>query len=1038
MDPDRFTSISMKTLRLLLLFVCALPAFGQTTVPQWRAHTPLPEALVGHRAILLPTGEVLVTGGIGNGGAATTSSLLYSPSDNSIRPTLNPLAGTRAYHALVAVPGASGSARIFAIGGYEGSAGAYRSVATVEMLEFVPASSNWRWRTIGRLGEGRGDCAAAWDGGSFIIVAGGRAQTSGALRSGSRLSSAERIDLARLVSDPIGPMSGARSEHVLARYIDQANIRRVLAAGGESTTATTATELLAATTWDQRANPPILYHADGITVSDPAGVARVFGGFDAAAGAINQTEWYDPKSGWRFGPRMTTPRASAEATLVAGVADSASIYLVVAGQGRSGALRETEIFSLPDGSDPNGTWSPFLPLIEAGVERTASITGSNLALVTGGSRAGAPTAGAEIFQPLRANDTAFGSVEVGRTSDSLPITITNEWLLPVSIRNVRLGGSAEFTFSGDTTNMRLSPDRQRRLFVRFRPNGVGERRGMLLFDVGSITDTVILRGVGLQSSLEVTTANVAFDSVLLGDRKQLCFDALKNNGSAPAEIDSISLGAGPYRLVSPLGRTTILPGETLRVCVEFLPSERGEQIESMNIHLAARAFPIGISGVGTRRFLLGSTSGFCDTVAFAPGVTSTGFITLENRGDVPATISTVNFTASVAGIFAVENPADLPLTLAPGASRFLAVRYAPQREGVEQGTADLVNNGDTAVKVSLCFVARSRFIAPSLSSLDFGAICAGDTAVRSFLLENPGGLESVRLDSVVRGTGSGDIVVVPVASTVLAPRQTVGVTVRVAPQTAGPFTGEVVVHGAFGSVTVPVSGLATPSVKFTPRALSAAPADRIILPVDLDASAGATVSDARLLFQYDRSLLYPRRLVRLDGGSLDESRSTVTITRPGEANLAAVWSAPVTSSGPAFGIECEVLRGDDDESAVRISGGADGALCFRTGISAVEVEGPCGGESGFVRTSGVALARIAPNPASDRLSVVVISAMPGTVRLELADGDGRIVLVREPGEITTGSLDAEIDLRELSSGIYHLRVAIGSVPVDMQSVVIRR
>jgi hypothetical protein len=133
-----------------------------------------------------------------------------------------------------------------------------------------------------------------------------------------------------------------------------------------------------------------------------------------------------------------------------------------------------------------------------------------------------------------------------------------------------------------------------------------------------------------------------------------------------------------------------------------------------------------------------------------------------------------------------------------------------------------------------------------------------------------------------------------------------------------------------------------------------------------------------------------------------------------------------------------VLRGDDDESVVRISGSTGEALCYRTAASAVEVEGPCGGEGGYIRTGGVALMRLAPNPASDRLAIVVISPMAGGARLEVADGEGRIVLARDLGELNNGSLDAEIDLQGLASGIYHLRVAIGTVPVDMQSVVIRR
>src|SRR5690606_38046715 len=111
--------------------------------------------------------------------------------------------------------------------------GAYRSLATVEVLEFDAAQQNWRWRRIGSLTEARGDCAAAWDGAGLVIVSGGRVQPGGALHSGVASTLAERIDIQTLQVSALGPMQTARAEHTLLRIPDQNNNLEMITAGGE-------------------------------------------------------------------------------------------------------------------------------------------------------------------------------------------------------------------------------------------------------------------------------------------------------------------------------------------------------------------------------------------------------------------------------------------------------------------------------------------------------------------------------------------------------------------------------------------------------------------------------------------------------------------------------------------------------------------------------------------------------------------------------------------------------------------------------------
>lgn len=1022
---------------LLILGVATLQA--QTTVPEWREHTPLPVALTGHGAVLLHNGDILVAGGLTTGGQASDASFVYAAATGTFTPTLNRLTEARAYGALVVVPVPGGS-RVFAIGGYTGGPGAYRSLASVEVLEFDAAQQNWRWRRIGSLTEARGDCAAAWDGAGFVIVSGGRVQTGGALHSGAASALAERIDIQTLQVNALGPMQTARAEHTLLRIPDQNNDLEMITAGGETSAPVTATELLplGAAVWDPRANAPVVWRSAAASASDLAGTARVFGGFSEAGIPLNTCEWYDVKSGWRAAPRMQSPRARARVTSVAGTQDTAAAYLIVAGQGTNSVLRTTEIFQLPDNSTPAGQWIPFPNLNRHGAERSVTIAGTNLPLVTGGDETGAMPY-TEVFQPLRANDVTFGTEEVGRRSDSLPVLIRNEWLLPVKVQRFRFAGSAEFTLSGDTTQMTIPAEGQRVVYVRFRPNAAGDRTGMLLFDVGALTDTVLLRGRGVESEIAVVTETVAFDSVFVRTAEQECFTAIRNNGQDTTVIDSIVVEpAGVYRLVSPQGRVRVAPDDSLVVCVEFQPEARGAALASLTVHIASRSFPLALTGTGIRRFATVAAPTDCDTVTIAPGDSLTRFVTLFNPGDRPVTISAVDFTASVNGLFDLADPSVLPLTLAPGETLPVEVKFKPQREATERVAVDFVNDGDTATVAQLCFVLRSRFLAPSVASLDFGAVCVGDTVTTTFIFENPGQYENVLVQSVAMDQPTDIFLVGSAADTTLPPRGYMQVTVSFAPSAAGTVNGVLTASGGFGSVAIPVNGRGLPAVQFVPRSVAGVPAQTIVVPVDVSGLGSVPLTDVRLTAAYNRSLLYPRRIVALAGAPAPDAASQVTVAQPGAAVVDVRWQTPLVADGPAFGIEYEVLRGNNEQTPLTLAGADNPEFCSMPATAVMYVEGPCGGQGGFIHTANAAFVQPLPNPAIDVVQVLTVTGREGRLQVQVVNAFGEVVAGRDLGFHAGGSLRTDIGVERLPAGVYFVRAVLDSTILDVQPVMIVR
>ncbi len=985
----------------------------------------MPTALSGHRLLLLPDGDILLCGGIGPDGSVTRTSQLYSAASGAFRPTINQLNTARSHHLLVGVPDGSGGTLVYAIGGFTGSSGNYRGEASIEVLEFDPAQSNWRWRPAGRLPVGRGDLRGAWDGAAGIVVTGGYETSGGGLRSGTRSLLAERIDITTGTVTPLPSMNDGRAEHTVARILDENGNLVTLVAGGEAAAGGTATQILEGSVWNSIVNPPLIYRSGGVGFGDRADIARAFGGYDNAGVPTDQSEWYDVKRGWRTAPRMSDARARFDMTLIAGTTDTASAYLAVAGEGIGGEIRSTEIFEMPNSSLPNGVWTRFLDLINPASEREVAINGANLPVVSGGVRGGAPISGVEILQPLRAADVTFPDEEVGRRSDSIQLSIRNEWLLPVRAHSFRITGSASFFFRGDTSNFTIPPGGSRTIRLYFQPGSAGSHSGELEFGVGELTDRVQLRGNAVASTLAVINSPFDGGEVFVKSRKTYCFHILRNDGTDTAVIDSVTIDpAGAFRVLSPKGRSAIPPGDSLEVCVEFAPDQRGDVAAAVRVHLADREFPGQTVARGVRRFVTATTvSAECDTVVYAPGTEISGFIRLENPGDSAVTASSATITQSALGLFRLADPSIFPLTLLPGESRLVEVIFSPVRESREAATLTFQNNGDTAAAVDLCFVARSRFLSPSQGTIDFGDICVGDSIETTLVLENPGGFDVVELTAASIDPAD-ELTVEGFTPVTLGPREFTRVQVRYAPTTPGPLNGTLRVTNSQGELQVPIVGTALAAARFVPTDRSIAVGEVETVEVELEGfGGGGPLSTMTLMLHYDPQLVLPLELVSLTGGSaIDPAASGIEILGGGRARLTVAWQGGGPSiDGPAFGIEVELLRGEGRLSGVILEGVTGEALCLTRGEATLTILPPCWGPSGGIRTAKASGIYASPQPAADRLAITILNQPAGELRVTLLDVEGREVRSTISRESTAGSRHMTLDMENLPSGLYLIR-----------------
>ncbi len=1007
--------------------IASLALNAQTTKPEWRFTSPLPLSLTGHKNVTLHTGEVLVCGGITSSGSATSSSFIFK--NGGWSQTANQLQFARAYHSLVAVRKQNGESVVFAIGGYSGSTGNYASIPSVEVLQFNSTTQSWSWRMIGNLPAAVGNSAADYDKKGYIVVSGGRIQNSGGLNTGIPTAISARINVNSQTIERIGDMATPRSEHATLMLSGSKGDSIVLTASGEINN-TSATELLNNITWDARANPPAFMQRFGANFSDISEVARMVGGLDTNGTPTNRGQWYDTKSGWRAMPRMQTPRAKAYIALIAGIRDSTGNYLIVGGESTNGATPTTEIFSQPNTTNPNGAWTPFDALKSSASDRTIAINEDNLPLVSGGNSNGSILAECEIYQPFSADDVDFGQQEIGGESQRFLVKVFNRWLLPVQLRTIRIPGSAEFRLVNSRDSVTISPSGSLDIEVRFRPNTIGKRTAFLYFNAGSMIDSVLLTGEGIKSNINPLTSIKDFGSRRILTDTTICFPAIKNEGKDTTVIDSIDIDpSGTFTVISPLGRVKVPPDSILSVCVKFTPNARRQFGAGAVIHIGGGAFAVSLTGSGIRAFVTTTAQIGCDTVKVAPGDSLTFQLILSNPSDLDVKIDNTIIQTSLIGTFRLKNPQQFPLVLKPGQTEPVDIVFKPQREALEQGTVQYVNNGDTVCIANLCFVPRNRSVNINIPQSQVFTVCEGDSLQLPIVLENPSNFDNLTIDSVyvtgVNGYAAGNF------RTTLLPHGTYPANVVIKPANLGTQQATIVVLTNQGSSQTSVAMNVLPSMKFSIDAVTGSVGERVTCIVRRSDSI-SIVNSTKLLLHYNGSVIIPRSIVNVSGKNYINTQSSTLTKSYGKAELTLVWNSHPTTTDAVFGIECDVMRGDDLQTSLSLENSSGNSICLQQTPGSLVIDDFCGGRSALISGKGIVTMSATPLPIVQDVTLHLVSPTFDNSLLRIRSVLGDIILTKKAESLIT------IDMQLLSNGVYFCELVMDGAPVLSLPITIMR
>jgi Kelch motif len=193
------------------LVLLARPAPHQADFSQSiRQVATLHTARAAHTATTLPSGHVLLAGGMSTGGGSLSSVELFDPLTETLD-EVGSLTEQRAGHTATVLA----DGRVLVAGGYNGS-----YLASVEIYDHATK----RFRPAGSLREGR-------SGHTATVLPDGRVLLVGGVGAGwTFLRSAEAYDPRTGRSEPIGPMNAARESHTATLLSDG----RVLIVGGHT------------------------------------------------------------------------------------------------------------------------------------------------------------------------------------------------------------------------------------------------------------------------------------------------------------------------------------------------------------------------------------------------------------------------------------------------------------------------------------------------------------------------------------------------------------------------------------------------------------------------------------------------------------------------------------------------------------------------------------------------------------------------------------------------------------------------------------
>jgi len=206
---------------------------------------------------------------------------------------------------------------------------------------------------------------------------------------------------------------------------------------------------------------------------------------------------------------------------------------------------------------------------------------------------------------LSATSLSFGSVNVGASSGSEVVTLTNAGDLALSITSITLSGAhaSSFVFA-NSCGASLAAGANCTIHGHFAPTTGGPLTAVITItdNAGGSPQSITVSGTGVGPAASLSATSLAYGTVKVGTASGSQTVTLTNNGSATLTITSIALtgaDAGSFVFANSCG-TSLAAGANCTIHGHFAPTATGALTAAITITDNAGGSPqsIALSGTG--------------------------------------------------------------------------------------------------------------------------------------------------------------------------------------------------------------------------------------------------------------------------------------------------------------------------------------------------------------------------------------------------------------------------------------------------------
>jgi cytochrome c553 len=308
---------------------------------------------------------------------------------------------------------------------------------------------------------------------------------------------------------------------------------------------------------------------------------------------------------------------------------------------------------------------------------------------------------------------SFGAQNVGAAGASQAVTLANTGNVPLTLNSIAVTGADSIAIAAKTCAATLAPGASCTVTLTFAPKSEGPAAATLAVASNAAPLQIGVSGNGTAAPVARPALSeagpLAFPETQVGRSSAVRTITLSNSGSAALKITSLVLGgAQPADFV--LGGTcaanaAVAPSSSCAIEIGFRPTGPGQRAATMVLMTdAGSQFTVGLGGSGVAvpvPALAVNPQSFDFGDATVNGTAPTHRITVTNTGANPAVLTGATFT----GPFALQADSTacpaFPLTLQPGTSCDLVVRFTPVGAGDASGSMALAADGGNPTTVPL-------------------------------------------------------------------------------------------------------------------------------------------------------------------------------------------------------------------------------------------------------------------------------------------------------------------------------------------------